>query len=102
MTNRCKFGFLLAALTMAATAFASDLAILRNGFSIRYERREVIDSMTRLYTSDNAGSYIDVPTTEIQRFEKEQIVPRIVATPQSPSQGLNDFVNSASDHYHLD
>lgn len=89
-------------LTVAATAFASDLAILRNGFSIHYERREVIDSMTRLYTSDNAGSYIDVPTTEIQRFEKEQIVPRIVATPQSPSQGLNDFVNSASDHYHLD
>ncbi len=100
MRNRFKFGLLLACLTMVATAWSSDLAILRNGFTIRYERREVSNSMTRLYTSDNAGSYIDVPTTEIQRFEKEQIVPRIVATP--PSQGVSDFVNSASDHYRLD
>src|SRR5207302_7881829 len=100
MTNRCKFGFLLAALTMAATAWASDLAILRNGFSIRYERREVIDSTTRLYTSGDAGSYVDVPTTAIERFEKEQIAPRIA--PPLPSQGVSDFVNSASAHYRLD
>jgi len=100
MTTRCKYGFLLATLTMAATAWASDLAILRNGFSIRYERREVIDSTTRLYTSGDAGSYVDVPTTAIERFEKEQIAPRIA--PPLPPQGLSDFVNSASAHYRLD
>src|SRR5438309_1313324 len=100
MTNRFKFAFLLAALAMAATAWASDLAILRNGFSIRYERREVIDSMTRLYTAGDASSYVDVPTTAIERFEKEQIAPRIA--PPLPPQGLSDFVNSASAHYRLD
>src|SRR5229473_559741 len=100
MTTRCKYGFLLATLTMAATTWASDLAILRNGFSIRYERREVIDSTTRLYTSGDAGSYVDVPTTAIERFEKEQIAPRIA--PPLPPQGLSDFVNSASAHYRLD
>src|SRR5438105_75892 len=100
MTNRFKFAFLLAALAMAATAWASDLAILRNGFSIRYERREVIDSMTRLYTAGDASSYVDVPTTAIERFEKEQIAPRIA--PPLPSQGVSDFVNSASAHYRLD
>src|SRR5438105_6492302 len=100
MTNRFKFAFLLAALAMAATAWASDLAILRNGFSIRYERREVIDSMTRLYTAGDASSYVDVPTTAIERFEEEQIAPRIA--PPLPPQGLSDFVNSASAHYRLD
>jgi len=100
MTTRCKYGFLLATLTMAATTWASDLAILRNGFTIRYEHREVIDSTTRLYTSGDAGSYVDVPTTAIERFEKEQIAPRIA--PPLPPQGLSDFVNSASAHYRLD
>jgi len=93
------FGFMVAVVA-SATALASDIAILRNGFSIRHERREVIDSATRLYLSGEAGSYVDVPTTEIERFEKD--LPPTAVTVSPRSQNVNDFVNSASDRQRLD
>jgi soluble lytic murein transglycosylase-like protein len=65
-----KFEILLGLLLFTIPALGTDLAILRNGFSIRHERRETVGSMTRLYLG--AGkSYVDIATDQIERFEKD-------------------------------
>jgi hypothetical protein len=69
-----KFLFQLALgliLVAAPLANASDLAILRNGNSIRHERRQVVGQVTRLYLSDSASGYIEIPTDQIERFETD-------------------------------
>jgi soluble lytic murein transglycosylase-like protein len=58
---------LLAAAALPCTA--ADTAVLRNGFSIRHERRQVIGTITRLYVSADDSSFVDVPTAEIDHFE---------------------------------
>ncbi len=50
------------------SASASELAVLRNGFSIRHERREQMGNFTRLYTGDQQG-YVDILTESIASFE---------------------------------
>src|SRR6185437_15905377 len=57
-------------LALSCLAFGSQLAILRNGFSIPHERHVVVGSNTRLYTSAD-GSYVDVPTSQIDHFEED-------------------------------
>jgi soluble lytic murein transglycosylase-like protein len=70
---------LLAALAMATLpGFAGEVAVLRNGFSIRHERREVVGDTTRLYVSADGSSFVDVPTAEIEHFE---------AAPELPASG---------------
>jgi Transglycosylase SLT domain len=81
---RFKFGLLIAVAFICASAFCSELAILRNGFSIRHERREVRGTVTRLYTGAGNASYVDVATDQIARFEKDEtpavpIVPTAIA-----------------------
>src|SRR5713101_5746211 len=70
-----KFAFqsTLALVVISASVGASgaDLAILRNGNSIRHERRQVVGQVTRLYLSDTASGYIEIPTDQIERFEKD-------------------------------
>ena len=48
------------------TAFATDIAILRNGFEIRHERREQRNNVTRMYfRAEPESSYVDVDTREL-------------------------------------
>jgi soluble lytic murein transglycosylase-like protein len=71
----------IAALLAAAqgSALAAEVAVLRNGFAIRCERREQIGDMMRLYTT---SGYIDVPASEITAFEKDDTpVAPILAAP---------------------
>ena len=84
-----KFLFQLALgliLVSAPLANASDLAILRNGNSIRHERRQVVGPVTRLYLSDSASGYIEIPTDQIERFETDT-TPAISkgVTPERPN-----------------
>ena len=58
-------------LMLAIPASAADLAILHNGFSIRHERREIVGSVTRLYLTSDGSGFVDIPTGEIERFEKD-------------------------------
>lgn len=53
-------------------ASADQNAILSNGASIRHERREVRDEMTRLFLPGEKDNFIDVPTAEIVDFEEIQ------------------------------
>ena len=106
MFLRFQFVLVVALASLASCAQAADLAILRNGFSIRHERRQLIDSTTRLYLSGPNAGYIDVPTTEIERFEKDQTpAPQPVQSTAhnlATTRNLNELINSVSDRHHLD
>jgi transglycosylase-like protein with SLT domain len=63
---------ILLALGSSLPCWAGEMAVLRNGFSIRHERREVIGDVTRLYVTADGSSYVDVPTAEIEHFEEAE------------------------------
>src|ERR1022692_1063476 len=95
--------FLGAALSLAAIpALAADLAVLRNGFSIRHERREVQGDVTRLYLGANDSGYLDVPSNQIDHFERDLTPANSSATPPAqPNTGgarLDEVVTEASSH----
>jgi|SRR5215470_10985884 len=116
---KAKFGLFVLTCWMAAVASASEVAVLRNGFTIRHERRVLIGANTRLYPSAaDEGSYVDIPTVEIERIEPdltpaEPVVttqsPVVPATPTpasqvvtSPKVDIHQAVSDASDRYRLD
>jgi len=88
--------------------FAAEVAILRNGFSIRHERRSAVGNVVRLYTGADATSYIDIPAEQIDHFEKDLTpparpasAPPQLAAPAKP-QNLNEVINNISSLHHLD
>lgn len=58
-----------AALLAQLPALGAELAVLRNGFSIRFERKEQTGNITRLYTGTG---YVDVASDQIASFEAEE------------------------------
>jgi len=118
---RLRFAVLVMFATAALPGFAAEVAVLRNGFSIQHERREVVGEVTRLYVSADGSSFVDVPSAEIEHFEAVPELPasgsRLLASPEvlvhlSPFArntanppamlDLNEVVNSASGRYRLD
>ena len=114
---------------VALPCFAGEVAVLRNGFSIRHERREIVGDTTRLYVTADGSSFVDVPTAQIEHFEAAPEVPasgsRLLASgaeSQSPllanaagngaptvelfprvgAANLDEVVHSASGRYRLD
>jgi soluble lytic murein transglycosylase-like protein len=51
------------------SAFAAQVAVLRNGFSIRFERKEQKGNSVRLYTGTG---FVDVASDQIASFEVEE------------------------------
>lgn len=91
--------------------WAAEMAVLRNGFSIRHERREVIGANTRLYVNADGSSYVDVPTAEIEHFEVAEepasglnspLLAKSARSAPGPQLDLNEVVNAASGRYRLD
>src|SRR5690348_4043361 len=78
--------FVIAAL-LASCAHAAELAILRNGFAIRHVSREVVGMNTRLHI--DSGGYVDVPTAQIESFERDDAPPAV----QSSSGAAQAFAN---------
>ncbi len=107
--------FAIAVLLLGAqlSALGSEMAVLRNGFSIRHERREQIGKFTRLYTGDQQG-YVDVLTDSIASFEPVEPTPpgpSAVATPkpaqpevvvQPATVNIDQLIRDASGRYRLD
>lgn len=95
---------------------AGEVAVLKNGFSIPHQRREVVGDQTRLYMSADGSSFVDVPTSEIEHFEAAPEQPasgsRLSPSASSasafrgvaggPAADLNEVVNEASGRYRLD
>ena len=92
---------------LSATSVATDIAVLRNGFTIRHEKREPMGEFTRLYTSAvDRTSFVDIRTADVERFEKDDTptpAASSAAPPRAPSSSaIADAIGSASDRYRLD
>jgi hypothetical protein len=94
----------------ALPCLAADSAILRNGFSIRHERRQVIGTITRLFI-DGDSSFVDIPTMEIDHFESAPEEPHptlqaadkpLIHPPGLNKVDLDELVKTASGTYRLD
>ena len=100
----------LLVIASALAASAGEIALLRNGFTIRHEHHAVMGLNTRLYLDGSTSSYVDVPTAEIQSFEKDLVLPPapqakahpVTQVAAVPATDLNQVVNSASASFHLD
>ena len=79
---------------------AADIAVLTNGFSIRHERRQINGEITRLYVNANDDSYVDVPTSDIEHFEKDLTPTRV--KPAAVPASLPDLISDISGRHHLD
>lgn len=120
LSFRLRAGVIVLAMVAALPCFAGESAVLRNGFSIRHERREIIGATTRLYLNADGSSYVDVPTAEIDHFEeagepasgaKFAVGHATSSAAQKNFQAarrvfsqaeLSSYVNAASGHYQLD
>jgi soluble lytic murein transglycosylase-like protein len=107
MNGLRKFGLALSVmLALCAAASAADFAILRNGYSIRHERRQNVEAMTRLYLDSNPTNFVDVPTSEIDHFENDPTpapaLPSASTLPASKGFDLDGAIAAASDRHHLD
>src|SRR5579859_6023036 len=71
-------------------ALGAELAVLRNGFSIRFERKEQTGNITRLYTGTG---YVDIASDQIASFEAEEAP---VAPPATPVAAAPSVVPSAA------
>src|ERR1044071_1273777 len=56
------------------TCVAAEIAVLRNGFEIRHDRREQRGDLTRLYPIGMQG-YVDIPTDSIVSFQPDDTPP---------------------------
>jgi soluble lytic murein transglycosylase-like protein len=103
----------LMVLSTVLAAVAGDVAVLRNGFSIRHERRKVIGTITRLYVDGDNSSFVDVPTDQIDHFEtlapdaapavtKAHAASRGESSTVDQPLDLDELVNTASEIYKLD
>jgi soluble lytic murein transglycosylase-like protein len=102
---------LVVALLMAGLPALADDALLRNGFSIRHDHREILATgqTTRLFISTDSKSFVDVPTADIVSIEKSAVeieIPKPPIIPPTPDpvkpQTLADIVHSASDKHLID
>jgi soluble lytic murein transglycosylase-like protein len=107
MKRLLQFALCIALLT--ATCSAADSAILRNGFSILHQRRQVIGTITRLYLDGDQSSFVDIPTAEIDHFESAPDLPTPRPEPESSTAAiaphpfdLTQTVKAASGAYQLD
>jgi soluble lytic murein transglycosylase-like protein len=69
----------------AMQASATDVATLRNGFTIRHESRAPLGETTRLFLTADGSSFVDVPTAEIVQIEADLNAP---AVPEKSSETL--------------
>jgi soluble lytic murein transglycosylase-like protein len=74
-------------------ALGAELAVLRNGFSIRFEHKEQTGNVTRLYTGTG---YVDVASDQIASFEAEEapVAPPSSTAPQPASAATAQFAPS--------
>ena len=80
---------------LARPATASELAILRNGFSIRHEHRLVIGTNTRLFLAADDSNFTDVPTEEITGYEKDLTLPAPLPPPADAHASISVPFGSA-------
>jgi soluble lytic murein transglycosylase-like protein len=87
----------------APTPGMVNVATLRNGFSLRFDHRRLVEDTSRLFTSADENNYIDVPTAEITALSQEQLPPsQVAATPAAAAVDMKSVVAGASDKHLVD
>ncbi|HEX9121316.1 MAG TPA: lytic transglycosylase domain-containing protein [Terriglobales bacterium] len=89
----------------AATPGMVYVAALRNGFSMRFDHRRLVEDTSRLYTTADENSYIDVPTAEINSLSQEQLPPpppQVAAALPAAAVDMKSVVATASDKHLVD
>ncbi len=108
MKTRIQLALWATLTLLTLPCLAADSAILRNGFSIRHQRRQVIGAITRLYIDGDQSSFVDIPTAEIDHFESlpdspaPRPGPQPATAPAPQPFDLNETVKAASGAYQLD
>jgi soluble lytic murein transglycosylase-like protein len=103
MPLRGKLVGALACVALCVSAFAADVAVLRNGFNIRHQRREVRGASTRLYFDGSSQSgWIDVPTSQITSIQREEVEAPEAASSGPPAADIPELVDAASDRHQVD
>ncbi len=100
-----QLGFEVVLLLLTTTSLASQLAVLRNGFSIRHERHTLVGAVTRLYTGSDTTSYVEIPNAEIDHFEIDTPPPPPPLAPPSPPaspMSIDLIVDRASGTHKMD
>jgi soluble lytic murein transglycosylase-like protein len=84
---------------LGACAPAAEIAVLRNGFGIRHDSRQISGNMTRLLT---ASGYVEVPTDQIASIEPDDApaAPPAVAPPATAD--VARLVGEAGDRHRID
>jgi soluble lytic murein transglycosylase-like protein len=103
----CKRKLVLATVILMLTTLcsASEYAVMRNGFALKHERREVVGEITRLYlTNEDSSSFVDVPSSNIERFEKDEavIAPEVPEKPMPPVLTIGESISQAGEKHHID
>jgi soluble lytic murein transglycosylase-like protein len=97
-----KFGIATALLALTCVAGScAEIAVLRNGFSIRHEHHEGRGAQTRLYLDKTQDNYVEVPTTDIAGFESDDpSSPQAIAL--KPRRNLDQMVRAAGKQNNID
>lgn len=104
-------------LLTALPSRGAELAILRNGNSIRHEWRESAGPLTRLYLSRSEGDYVEIPSDQIERYEVDTAPPPAPSGQATapvggdagaahlnlqPPQSLNQVISGAGERHQID
>jgi soluble lytic murein transglycosylase-like protein len=95
----CLVGAIALVAVMALPCFADEMAVLKNGFSIRHQRHEVLANVTRLYTSADRSSFVDVPTSDVDHFEPAPDLP--VPAPDAATPAAANSAHLSRDSHNL-
>lgn len=81
-----RLGIIAMIAVAALPCLATEVAVLKNGFAIRHERRETMGDVTRLYVNADGSSFVDIPTAQLDHIEAAPELPAsAVKTPPSGS-----------------
>src|SRR5579871_3169390 len=94
ITSRFRFLLIAVFAVAALPCLAGEVAVLKNGFSIRHERREIVGDVTRLYVNAEGSSYVDVPTSDIEHYEPAPDLSSSNST-ESKTPGLANYTRNA-------
>ncbi len=104
--RNCRFAAFVCVLLLlfAVDVCASQIATLRNGFTIHFEYSRQMGGITRLYVDSAPDSgYVDVPSEDIVDVETEAPSPGAASAPVlRPGSSVHALVNAASRRYLVD
>jgi hypothetical protein len=108
MRSRCKLGMVALSLALGANlASGAELAILRNGFTLRHDHHELRGTVVRLFFTNEADNFADFPVEEICGYEKletaESIEKKVTKTSaEVAATPLDEIVNAAGKNHRID